>query len=251
MSSKQLGLKFPVSIIAIALLITPGAARASTIGVQASSSGGCGISNFSPPYSAATCSYSGTNYFGMPVQAFASVSLGAGTLEVSTLNGTSGVQLWDTLSFTLPNGYSGPPIPVTLSLTVAGSVSGNATLGDGLSFGGTEVTGCIASGTFRCYGTVGLNLSITEYLTSSATDIPIWATLSAQTAGGGGSADDPPYLSLILPDDVTFSSGSGVFLSAVATPVPAALPLFSTGLGAMGLFGWRRKRKNIAAIAAA
>ena len=36
-----------------------------------------------------------------------------------------------------------------------------------------------------------------------------------------------------------------------ATPLPAALPLFATGLGAMGLFGWRRKRKNTAAIAAA
>jgi hypothetical protein len=36
-----------------------------------------------------------------------------------------------------------------------------------------------------------------------------------------------------------------------ATPVPAALPLFASGLGAMGLFGWRRKRKNAAAIAAA
>ncbi|HEY5504368.1 MAG TPA: VPLPA-CTERM sorting domain-containing protein [Sedimentisphaerales bacterium] len=35
------------------------------------------------------------------------------------------------------------------------------------------------------------------------------------------------------------------------TPLPAALPLFATGLGAMGLLGWRRKRKNAAAIAAA
>jgi hypothetical protein len=30
------------------------------------------------------------------------------------------------------------------------------------------------------------------------------------------------------------------------TPLPAALPLFATGLGAMGLLGWRRKRKNAA-----
>ena len=34
------------------------------------------------------------------------------------------------------------------------------------------------------------------------------------------------------------------------TPLPAALPLFATGLGAMGLFGWRRKRKNAVTIAA-
>ena len=27
------------------------------------------------------------------------------------------------------------------------------------------------------------------------------------------------------------------------TPLPAALPLFATGLGALGLMGWRRKRK--------
>ena len=33
------------------------------------------------------------------------------------------------------------------------------------------------------------------------------------------------------------------------TPLPAALPLFATGLGAMGLFGWRRKRKEQAVAA--
>ena len=33
------------------------------------------------------------------------------------------------------------------------------------------------------------------------------------------------------------------------TPLPAALPLFATGLGAMGLFGWRRKRKAQAVAA--
>ena len=27
------------------------------------------------------------------------------------------------------------------------------------------------------------------------------------------------------------------------TPLPAALPLFATGLGALGLLGWRRRRK--------
>ncbi len=35
------------------------------------------------------------------------------------------------------------------------------------------------------------------------------------------------------------------------TPAPAALPLFASGLGALGLLARRRKRKNAAAIAAA
>jgi hypothetical protein len=34
---------------------------------------------------------------------------------------------------------------------------------------------------------------------------------------------------------------------AAPTPLPAALPLFATGLGALGLLGWRRKRKAQAA----
>jgi len=32
-------------------------------------------------------------------------------------------------------------------------------------------------------------------------------------------------------------------------PLPAALPLFATGLGALGIFGWRRKRKAQAVAA--
>ena len=33
---------------------------------------------------------------------------------------------------------------------------------------------------------------------------------------------------------------------AEITRIPAALPLFATGLGALSLLGWRRKRKQIA-----
>lgn len=39
--------------------------------------------------------------------------------------------------------------------------------------------------------------------------------------------------------------------AVVTTPLPATLPLFAGGLGALGLLGWRRKRKNAAALAAA
>jgi hypothetical protein len=43
---------------------------------------------------------------------------------------------------------------------------------------------------------------------------------------------------------VDFSGGGPVS----ATPLPAALPLFATGLGALGLLGWRRKRKAASAV---
>jgi hypothetical protein len=39
------------------------------------------------------------------------------------------------------------------------------------------------------------------------------------------------------------SIGTPEILKVDPTPLPAALPLFATGLGATGLFGWRRKRK--------
>jgi hypothetical protein len=41
----------------------------------------------------------------------------------------------------------------------------------------------------------------------------------------------------------TISNGSYTGTLITATPLPAALPLFATGLGAIGLFGWRRKRQ--------
>ena len=43
----------------------------------------------------------------------------------------------------------------------------------------------------------------------------------------------------VVMDDFIFGEPSN-------TPPPAALPLFATGLGALGLLGWRRKRKQAA-----
>jgi uncharacterized protein (TIGR03118 family) len=46
-----------------------------------------------------------------------------------------------------------------------------------------------------------------------------------------------------------FTGGDGVFGEIQATPIPAALPLFASSLGALGLLGWRRKKKAQAAAA--
>ena len=61
-------------------------------------------------------------------------------------------------------------------------------------------------------------------------------TNSSSTSASDSNGNDIPLI--FLNGEITISS---------ATPLPAALPLFATGLGAMGLFGWRRKRKGQAA----
>jgi len=46
-------------------------------------------------------------------------------------------------------------------------------------------------------------------------------------------------------------SGAAAFEFGIApVPLPAALPLFATGLSALGLLGWRRRRKAAAPVAA-
>ncbi len=42
---------------------------------------------------------------------------------------------------------------------------------------------------------------------------------------------------------VDWTLTAGLVQVPVSTPLPAALPLFASDLGALGLFGWRRKRK--------
>jgi hypothetical protein len=59
------------------------------------------------------------------------------------------------------------------------------------------------------------------------------------------------YLSGSFDGVVLVGSSNGLPATVPSVPLPAALPLFATGLGVLGLLGWRRKRKNAAAIAAA
>jgi hypothetical protein len=80
---------------------------------------------------------------------------------------------------------------------------------------------------------------------------------AARTSGQSGS-----FILSVLTNDVygffinsvDSSGGPGeltvTIVATSATPLPAALPLFATGLGALGLFGWRRKRKAAAPLAA-
>jgi hypothetical protein len=59
-------------------------------------------------------------------------------------------------------------------------------------------------------------------------------------------ATDEDYFVNVFFDGTTPTGFAGAWLTSFSpnpTPLPAALPLFATGLGALGLLGWRRKRK--------
>jgi hypothetical protein len=111
-----------------------------------------------------------------------------------------------------------------------------------LSGGGNGIGGSY-TGTFQLFadtsgGTIHLDL----------TDLIGSGVLAGYA--GSGTADGTVAFTPILPPigfDGTFDVTVNATLSN--TPLPSALPLFASGLGVMGLLGWRRKRKA-AALAA-
>ena len=54
------------------------------------------------------------------------------------------------------------------------------------------------------------------------------------------------FFDLTLDSVPPLHTQGGPITVTAATPLPGALPLFATGLGALGLLGWRRKRKQAA-----
>lgn len=89
---------------------------------------------------------------------------------------------------------------------------------------------------------VFLNPSISELVLEFQT-----STTPGSLVGFAGSSIDFGEFYDFSANVIAASELSGTIS---ATPLPAALPLFATGLGAIGLFGWRRRRKRAAAIAA-
>ena len=143
----------------------------------------------------------------------------------------------------------------------------------GVNFLGIDIAGLIAAVqadpnkydpnlTTTSLGVVGTSTgSACVTQTGAASTTTGWGQWCANTTTPSSSyaylrSTDSEQTSLFADDQHLSAAGQQieadfVFDQITDTPVPAALPLFATGLGAMGLLGWRRKRKNAASIATA
>jgi hypothetical protein len=224
-SSGRLKLKLVVTAMLAAGVVAPSSVRADVYGT------------FDIEWSAAASVFGGS-----------ATASAVATIDVTTLND---------ISLGLP---STNPVFSSLTMTVSGATVGNGT------FTLSDFSSAVA------WGTDGVTLDFTRQLVGQSTPGGPWGGdwwagddtcgcdfnlfNSNPSAPNGiepffmatnGGTGDPLQLYSFEP-----VSGSTCSLAefCAATPLPAALPLFVTGLGALGLFGWRRKRRAAAIVVA-
>ena len=72
----------------------------------------------------------------------------------------------------------------------------------------------------------------------------------AVLSGTGGLARYSSVGDNVIRDPLVSAYTLSEVTDTAVVPLPGALPLFATGLGALGLLAWRRKKKAGAALAA-
>jgi len=95
---------------------------------------------------------------------------------------------------------------------------------------------------FDSIGSTGLSVSFVENGVNQTVNI---SALVVGLSRGVGLTFDHGISSLVFSTTDGYDNGqidNLYYASASAVPVPAALPLLASGLGALGFFGWRRKR---------
>jgi hypothetical protein len=129
-------------------------------------------------------------------------------------------------------------------------LSNNISLVSGQQIGLTTPTPVTLGSTFTKSFATSLGVFVESLTVTLVTPGPSSRGIDATgTITGGGFDPTPVFYSAAY----TQNGGPGAQINASfndsttppsTTPLPAALPLFATGIGAMGLIGWRRKRKS-------
>jgi hypothetical protein len=169
-----------------------------------------------------------------------------------TTDGNTGISLGptDITAWSLAVNYSSPAIPVTLT-------AANSTL----TLMGGDLTATSSALSFNFAGTDG---GVLEFASSGGVGefdaLPngnVIYEAGGSSCDGFGGPQDFCAQEWAAPENGTVATteetGTVVIGTAAVstTPLPAALPLFASGLGALAMFGWRKKRKNAAAAIAA
>ena len=195
----------------------------------------------------------------------------AATVSLSALGtaraGASAVYTYTGNDFTFFLSPRGSANPYTTSDRVTASIVLSTALGDNLAFMNVAPTSfSISDGVNTITQASGGSTNLFKFSTNASGRITDWnidvengpsvtlqiATVNTLCIPGSIPCDLGEDIA-IASEGFNFSRGkwAGPNQPIASTPLPAALPLFATGLGAMVLFGWRKKRKAAPAIAAA
>jgi len=197
------------------------------------------------------------------------------TINAQTINVLSPTVGYGEIGQLILNGAgpnSGQTLPAwCLDVSVYLTTSGTYTLGPLTTAGAGGSNPALTTGQISEIGSLMLNGLSSDTNSSAATQLAIWmleygSEFSYSGVSSAVTALALTYESNVMPGGewycpnctVTLLSSLGdqslgyALLPAEgggtlpAVPLPATLPLFATGLGALGLLGWRRKRKATA-----
>ena len=184
-----------------------------------------------------------------PHQSFTGLNYAVWCLDIYDTLHTNGTYNLGSLAVNSSPGGSNPTLSAT-QINQIGSIISNVNLASSAyaSSGVQLAIWEIEYGNTISFSTYGGNTTAFNGATNLAT------TYIANATAPGGSWYDPTatynltLFSFAGNQDLTFV---GSITHAATTPLPAALPLFVSGIAGMGgLLGWRRKRRKAPAVAA-
>jgi hypothetical protein len=218
-------------LIGLSFSLTAPAHANVIVGAPANSSNGFPFINYNGEYQQA---YASSNFPGtIPILGLSFVADRTSGNPLGTLNFTG--------NFTVSLSYSANPVG-SLSTTFANNI-------------GADFTTIFSGSVTETNATTFTLLASTPFIYNPTLG-PLLLDVVANTSGLGGLTANTSF-----PGERVFCSntpsgqcaGGTVLTDTMGlvtefiTPLPAALPLFATGLGGLGLLGWRRKRKARAA----
>jgi hypothetical protein len=154
--------------------------------------------------------------------------------EITTDAHTGTLTAKDIVSFSLQITSAGQTTTLSSGATVLVDDKDLTATTSGLFFNFSSSSG----GNFMLYNLVGgFNYFCLNDTVGSCSSNPSSVGLNV-----GGQSIDTNFIS----ETGNFEFGVASAVPVPSMPIPAALPLFATGLGALALLGWCRKRKGIA-----